>query len=152
MSLYPNILDISSYNAMLAQAHQAHEREHKPQHQDNNQHQDQHQHQHHALFDSHHVSEALVDFLSHMFAPTSYMQCTSSTPCWLPPRIDADSKQRFIVDDDIVMVEEEEAVVDGGPLHRETTIASWKAKPEKQERRRSIQWLASVIRRDSVHA
>ena len=56
-------------------------------------------------------------------------------------------KQKFVVDDDMVLLEAEE---DGGPLCREATIASWKARPVQKERRRSLQWLAAVIRKEGA--
>jgi hypothetical protein len=130
MSLFPNILDISSYNTMLAQ----HQRLST-----------NHEHTAH----NHHISEMVVDILSRVLAPASYLQCTSTIPCWAPFTTNAyaaEKSPKYVVDDDYVLLDDED---DGGPLCRETTIASWKARPAKKERSRSIQWLASVVRRDS---
>jgi hypothetical protein len=139
MLLFPNIPDPSSYNNMLAYPHHL---------LTNHDYATKH---HNASFDHHHLSDVVHDFFSHMFAPTSYLQCTSSIPCWAPPAIDAhaaDTQPRLIIDDDYVLLDCEE---DGGPLCREATIASWKAAPTKEkQRRRSIQWLASVIRTEST--
>jgi hypothetical protein len=138
MSLFPNIFDMSSYNTMLAQ--------HQPLSSDH----EHTAHIHHSFIDSHHISEMVVDILSRMLAPASYLQCTSTIPCWAPSTTDvctAEKKSKIIVDDDYALLDEEEE--DGGPLCRETTIASWKARPAKKERNRSIQWLASVVRTDS---
>jgi hypothetical protein len=132
MPLYPSILDISSYNTMLAQSQQPHEHA---------------THSHHNFIDGHHISELAVDILSRMLAPTSYQQCTCSTLCWTPSTTDtylADRKPKLIVDDKYALQDGE----DGGPICREATIASWKAAPAKKGRRRSIQWLASVIGKD----
>jgi hypothetical protein len=132
----PNILDISSYNTMLAHL----------QHPSTNH--ERAMHDHHIFLDGHHISELAVDILSRMLAPASYLQCTSSIPCWAPSTSEtcyADRKPTLIVDDEYVLLDKE----DGGPLCREATIASWKATPAKRERRRGIEWLASVIRRNS---
>ncbi|KAF1944703.1 hypothetical protein EJ02DRAFT_452301 [Clathrospora elynae] len=115
----------------------------RPQHTDLS-HDTQH---HNAFIDCGHLSEILVNFLSHIFAPASYLQCTSLMPCWSPLPSDTcatQRKQKLIVVDDSALLENEE---DGGPLCREATIASWKAGPAKKERR-SLQWLASVMKRD----
>jgi hypothetical protein len=55
----------------------------------------------------------------------------------------------MIVDDEYILLEDDDEL-DGGPLCREATIASWKAKakPVQKERRRSMQWLATVIKRE----
>jgi hypothetical protein len=105
---------------------------------------------HHELAEhNHHISEMVIEILSRMLAPASYLQCTSTIPCWAPSTTNvftAEKKPKIIVDDDYVLLDDQE---DGGPLCRENTIASWKTKLAKKERSRSIQWLASVVRRDS---
>ncbi|RYO00215.1 hypothetical protein AA0119_g6238 [Alternaria tenuissima] len=156
MSLYPNILDISAFNTMLAQPqHQQTQTSHLPPSPTKTTHTPHPGHQ----ITPYHVSEAVLDFFSHMFAPASYQSCTCSTPCWTPasPSTDAyvvasghDEKLKIVVDDDIVVLEDED---DGGPLCREATIASWKAGGKKERRnssrRRSLQWLAGVIGREA---
>jgi hypothetical protein len=154
MSLYPNILDISAFNIMLAQ-HQQPQISHLPPSPSKSAHQQQLHHQ----ITPNHVSEAFLDFLSHMFAPASYLACTCSTPCWAPAPASSDAnvarhdeKLKIVVDDDIVVIEDEREE-DGGPLCREATIASWKVGGKKERRnssrRRSLQWLAGVIGREA---
>jgi hypothetical protein len=97
MSLFPNILDISSYNTMLAQ----HQRLST-----------NHEHTAH----NHHISEMVVDILSRVLAPASYLQCTSTIPCWAPSTTNAyaaEKSPKYVVDDDYVLLDDEE---DGGPL------------------------------------
>jgi len=153
MSLYPNILDISAYNTMLA-SHYQHQISHLPPSSSKPSH-SSHPH-HHMTYD--HLSDAVQDFFSHMFAPASHLACTCSTPCWAPAPLTPckynahDGKIAIVVDSDIV-VSEDEREEDGGPLCREATIASWKMNEKKREggnRRRSLQWLADVIRREHV--
>ena len=137
MSIYPNILDISACNTMLARY---------PSRQQTPTQNNYQPPQHH--FDHHHLSEVVVDFFSHMFATASYLQCTSSIPCWSSPSSDEQAtKPKFVVDDDMVLLDAEE---DGGPLCREATIASWKARPVQKERRRGLQWLAAVIKKEGA--
>jgi len=154
MSLYPNTLDVSAYNRMLAQHYQSQtpylpsssmKLAHSP-----------HPH-HHMTCD--HLSDAIQDFFSHMFAPASYLACTCSTPCWAPAPLTPcnynahDGKIAIVVDSNIVEEEGEEGEEDGGPLCREATIASWKMKEEKREggnRRRSLQWLTGVIKKEGA--
>lgn len=145
MSIYPNILDISAYKAMrtqhpIAQPGSEYELQ-KIQH-----------HPHTTHMNRHQITENVVDFFSHMFAPASYHQCTSSTPCWAPPAPTADELARpsLIVDDDLVVLKGNQ---DGAPLCREAKIAEWKGEQmQNQEvprkRRRSIEWLANVIRKE----
>ena len=153
MSLYPNILDVSAYNTMLAQHHQS-QLPHVPSSSTKLTHSP---HPHHQMTCDH-LSEAVQDFFSHMLAPASHLACTCSTPCWAPspPSPDDhnahDGKRAIVVDSDIV-VSEDEREEDGGPLCREATIASWKMNEKKREggnRRRSLQWLADVMRREHV--
>ncbi|KAG9188025.1 hypothetical protein G6011_01948 [Alternaria panax] len=157
MSLFPNILDISAFNIMLAQHQQTRESPQLPTSSPRKHTQKPHPH---YQITPDHLSEAVLDFFSHMFAPTSYQSCYCSTPCWAPapyhtdPHIAAvghDKKLRIVVDDDIVVLEDGEE--DGGPLCREATIESWKVGEGKKERRsssrrRSLQWLAGVIGRE----
>ncbi|CAO2658046.1 Nn.00g073060.m01.CDS01 [Neocucurbitaria sp. VM-36] len=95
---------------------------------------------HNASIGRHHLSNFVATMLINVFAPTAYLQCSSSSSTTHDAGID-DRKCTMIVDDDYAYIEEEEEQ-DGGPLCREATIASWKAKTEacQQERRRSIQW------------
>ncbi|KAH6852982.1 hypothetical protein BKA58DRAFT_64273 [Alternaria rosae] len=153
MALYPNILDKSAYNIMLAQHYQSQTpyllpSSSKPAH-------SPHPH-HHMTCD--HLSDAVQDFFSHMFAPALHLACTCSTPCWAPSSPSShdqnvhDGKVEIVVDSDIV-VREDEREEDGGPLCREATIASWKVGGKKQarrHRRRSLQWLAGVIGREGA--
>ncbi|KAJ8111200.1 hypothetical protein OPT61_g6145 [Boeremia exigua] len=94
------------------------------------------QNEHHAhQVDYHHVAAFLVSFLSHMFAPVAYQQCTSSAPCWAVPRLhgcaEKSGKTAIIVDDEFVLLEDRESEeLDGGPVCREATIESWKV-PKK---------------------
>jgi hypothetical protein len=152
MSLYPNILDTSSFNTMLAQQ-QTHHTPHLPP----SPNKPPHPHQLHHQITPAYLSEAVLDFFSHMFAPASYLSCTCSTPCWAPEPLHPnvyhhDKKLNIVVDDDIVVLEDKGEEVDGGPLCREATIASWKAGAKKggrgRGRRRSLQWLAGVIGRE----
>jgi hypothetical protein len=83
--------------------------------------------QHHNI--RHHFSS----FLNHMFAPISCQQCTSTSQS--PYRIQ-DYPARIIVDDEFVLLEEDS--VDGGPLCREATIASWKVMTKNRKRRLSV--------------
>ncbi|OAL47201.1 hypothetical protein IQ07DRAFT_646810 [Pyrenochaeta sp. DS3sAY3a] len=113
--------------------------------------------EHEALFqtaplDRHRLSDFVVDFFSHMFAPTAYVQCTTTRSYLSSPYMDrstSDRKCTMIVDDEYILLEDDDEL-DGGPLCREATIASWKtkAKPVQKERRRSMQWLATVIKRE----
>ena len=123
MSLFPNILHPSTYSTLLA------DRKSPPSQTD---HETQHQNAHQV--DHHHVSAFLISFLSHMFAPAAYQQCTSSTPCWaVSHHSECLSKieKVIIVDDEFVLLEDQEnEAQDGGPLCREKTIESWKA-PKK---------------------
>jgi hypothetical protein len=169
MSLYPNILDISASNDMLAQQQQHHhyqtQTSHLPPSPSKPAH-PPHPHHHHQITPTH-VSDAVLDFFSHMFAPASYLACTCSTPYRAPASpspathiTSQDEKLKIVVDDDIVVLEGEQdgEEEDGGPLCREATIASWKTGEQKKERggsstsrrRRSLQWLAGVIRRESM--
>ena len=153
MSLYPNILDTSAYNTMLALHYQSQTPNLPPS--STKPILSPHPH-HHMTCD--HLSDAIQDFFAHMFAPASHLACTCSTPCWAPSPLTPckynahDGKIAIVVDSDIV-VSEDEREEDGGPLCREATIASWKMNEKKREggnRRRSLQWLADVIRREHV--
>lgn len=153
MSLYPNILDISAYNTMLAQ-HYQHQTLYLPSSSSKLAHSP---HPHHQMT-CNHLSDAVQDFFAHMFAPASYLACTCSTPCWAPAPLAPcnynahDGKIGIVVDSDIV-VSEDEREEDGGPLCREATIASWKVGGKKEKRgnrRRSLTWLAGVIGRGGV--
>ena len=165
MSLYPNILDISASNNMLTQHHHRHHQiqiSHLPPSPTKPADQP---HPHHHQIPPTHISETVLDFFSHMFAPASHLACTCSTPYRAsePPSPDThitsqDKKLEMVVDDDIVVSEggQDEEEEDGGLLCREATIASWKTGDQKKKeegggrRRRSLQWLAGVIRRESV--
>ena len=101
---------------------------------------------HKSVIDHHHLSDAIVSFLAHMFAPTGYLQC-NSTSSWSqssPYVHEINRAHTIVVDDDYVVVDELDNN-DGGPLCREATIASWKVKSAHTKRRRSLQWLGSVI-------
>ena len=160
MSLYPNILDISAYNTMLAQHCQS-QTPHLP---SSSMKLAYSPHPHHQMTCDH-LSDAVQDFFAHMFAPASHLACTCSTPCWAPAPLTPcnynahDGKIAIVVDKDIVVAEEtDEMEEDGGPLCREATIASWKVGGKQQEqaqerrnrRRRSLEWLAGVIGRGGV--
>jgi hypothetical protein len=131
MSLFPNILHPSTYCTLLADQPKIapstpSQTDHKPEHQTTHQ------------VDHHHIAAFFISFLSHMFAPAAYQQCTSSTPCWAPShhaellsKSSSSSKAVIIVDDEFVLLEDSESETqDGGPLCREATIESWKA-PKK---------------------
>lgn len=132
-------------------------------------------HPHIPLLDRHHISEvvievvptAITNFFLHMFAPNSYLQCTAtgqwSEPATHTPPEALERKNTVIVDDDFVLVGDS-AESDGGPLCREAMIEKWKGeehevrtedveeKGEKKERRRSVQWLGNVIKREFSHS
>ncbi|KAL6153583.1 hypothetical protein ACJQWK_03716 [Exserohilum turcicum] len=151
MSLYPNILDISAYQVMAAQdAHTRPRSEHelaKLEH-----------HEHTTHMNRHHLAENVVDWFSHMFAPASCQQCTCSQPCWAPPPPPPPTaaelgRPSLVVDDDLVLLKGDQ---DGGPLCREARISAWKEQGEqdkeaaRKKRRRSMEWLASVIKKENA--
>jgi hypothetical protein len=155
MSLYPNIIDTSASNTILAPCPQI-SMPHpspspsKPPHT---------RHTHHQI-PPHHLSDAVLDFFSHMFAPASYLACTCSTPCWAPAPLSPynqpthDEKGRVVLADDNVVLDNDEEEEDGGPLCREATIASWKACAKKERRQResrrrrtSLQWMTDVMQK-----
>jgi hypothetical protein len=152
MSLYPNIIDTSASNTILAPCPQipmphSAPSPSKPPHT---------RHTHHHIL-AHHLSSAVLAFLSHMFAPASYLACTCSTPCWAPTPLSPynqpthDEKGRVVLEDDTVVLDnDDDEEEDGGPLCRESTIASWKAceKKERQQwRRRILQWMTDVMQK-----
>ncbi|KAF2627651.1 hypothetical protein BU25DRAFT_421635 [Macroventuria anomochaeta] len=128
MSLFPNILHPSTYSTLLGDrpkitttpSQKDHETEQQRAHQ----------------VDHHHISAFLISFLSHMFAPAAYQQCTSSTPCWAVSHHSeclskSSDKAVIIVDDEFVLLEDRDSEEqDGGPICQEATIESWKA-PKK---------------------
>lgn len=98
------------------------------------------EHQHAHQVDHHQIAAFLISFISHMFAPTAYQQCTSSTPCWATPNDQTcssknNAKTTIVIDDDFVSLEDNgHEEQDGGPICREATIESWKA-PKKAHKR-----------------
>lgn len=134
MSLFPNILHPSTYSTVLSA-----DRPTTTSTPSQTDHKAGHDHAHQA--DHNYISAFLIRFLSHMFAPAAYQQCTSSTPCWAPAHHEescskSSSKAVIIVDDEFVLLEDDESgEQDGGPICREATIESWKA--PKKERKRS---------------
>lgn len=108
----------------------------------------QESHDHKSLLDRHHLAEAMTSFLTHMFAPTGYLQC-NSTSSWSQsaPYVHEISQKHTMV------IAEEIIDPDGGPLCREAIIESWKETPCHTERKRSLPWLGAVINsRSSDHA
>ncbi|KAF2128148.1 hypothetical protein P153DRAFT_268784, partial [Dothidotthia symphoricarpi CBS 119687] len=71
-----------------------------------------------------HLSDIFVNFFTHMLAPTACVSCTCTTPCWAPDAPSAEQQCAASVDDECAIVEDESGL-DGGPLCREATIASW---------------------------
>lgn len=126
MSFFPNILHPSTYSTLLADRTRITTTPPQQDHETST----QHVHQ----VDHHHISAFLISFLSHVFAPAAYQQCTSSTPCWAPSHNTeclSKNKAVIVVDDEFVLLEDEESEEqDGGPICREVTIESWKA-PKK---------------------
>lgn len=103
------------------------------------------------IFDRGHVSDMVSKYLSHIFTPMAYQQCTSSELSRRETTTSVSTTSppyRMIIDDDYALIDEIDSQ-DGGPLHREATIASWKATKtsHQKERKRSRQWLGSVIMR-----
>lgn len=101
--------------------------------------------------DRQNVSGAVVSFVTHMLAPTSYLQCVSSPSYHYAdfyPHEYKIKQIRNVMIDEAIVVMDEEVLQDGGPLCREATIASWKAKPCRKERRRSLEWLSAMLKRD----
>ncbi|KAJ4988137.1 hypothetical protein SVAN01_06389 [Stagonosporopsis vannaccii] len=98
------------------------------------------EHQHAHQFDHHQIAAFLVSFLSHMFAPAGYQQCTLSASCCTASHRREDlsrlrDETAIIVDDELVLLENRSSEEqDGGPICREATIESWKA-PKKARRR-----------------
>lgn len=140
MSVFPSLLDPLCFNTMFAQS------------QNPQMHFEHNTTSQTAVLDRHRFSDFIADFFSHMFAPTSYVQCTATKTYMSSPYMSQNTQDRkctMIVDDEYVLLEDNDEQ-DGGPLCREATIASWKtkSKPVQKERRRSMQWLATVIRRD----
>lgn len=98
------------------------------------------EHQHVNQVDLHRISEFLISFLSHMFTPVAYQQCTSSAPCWVVSHhseclSEKSNKATIVVDDEFVLLDDKRNEErDGGPICREATIESWKA-PNKRPSR-----------------
>jgi hypothetical protein len=80
-----------------------------------------------------------IRFLSHVFAPVAYQQCTLSTTCQKDIHCgELDSRRSdstvIIVDDEFVLLETSDSEdQDGVSLCREATIETWR----KQEKQRS---------------
>ncbi|XP_014558317.1 hypothetical protein COCVIDRAFT_94776 [Bipolaris victoriae FI3] len=116
----------------------------------------------------HHTFTSLF---SHLLAPVSHTQCTSSAPC-SSPTYHEEHKEK---EPHIIRLAEEEELArlqhgeqqDGTPLCREGGIAAWhQQQPQQQQqqqgerrdsmevqkkRRPSLEWLAGVIRERRVH-
>ncbi|EUC32259.1 hypothetical protein COCCADRAFT_99191 [Bipolaris zeicola 26-R-13] len=112
-----------------------------------------------------------TSFFSHLLAPVSHTQCTSSAPCSSPTYHEEHKEKEPHI---IRLAEEEEELArlqhgeqqDGTPLCREGGIAAWhQQQPQQQQqqgerrdsmevqkkRRASLEWLAGVIRERRVH-
>lgn len=132
MSLFPNVLHPSTYSTLLGDRQNSTSTPAKEEREN--------EHQTARRVDHHHVSTFLISFLSHMFAPAAYQQCTCSTPCWVTSHHgDCASKSSdqavIIVDDEFVLLEDNSGEEqDGGPLCHEATIESWKA-PKNAQRK-----------------
>lgn len=132
MSLFPNILHPSTYSTLLGDRQKTTSTPSRDDHE--NEHQRAHQ------VDHHHISSFLINFLSHMFAPAAYQQCTSSMSCWAIAHhgecaSKSSDKAVIIVDDEFVLLEERDSEErDGGPICREATIESWKD-PKKTQKK-----------------
>lgn len=131
MSHFPKILRPSSFSTPVADRSKIRstpsQKDHKTHH--------QYAHQ----FNHHHISAFLISFLSHMFAPVAYQQCTSSANCWALSHDSeclskSSSNAAITVNDEFMLLESEDKEQDGGPICRETTIESWKA-PKKASKR-----------------
>ena len=132
MSLFPNILHPSTYSTLLGDRHRTTtistrtDRQSEP------------QHAHHV--DHHHIAAFFINFLSHIFTPTAYQQCTLSTTCPKDIRCGELESRRndstvIIVDDEFVLLETSDSEEqDGGSLCREATIET-RRKQEKQRSR-----------------
>lgn len=125
MSLFPNLLHPSTYSTFLDDRQKT--RSTCSQHDRKNEHQTAHG------VDHYHILAFLVGFLSRMFAPTAYQQCTSTTPFWANPHHSepaswGDDESVITVDDKFALLGHRESEEqDGGPICREATIESWKA-------------------------
>ena len=125
MSPFPNVLHPSTRSALLGDrqmsASTPSQEERKNAHQTARQ------------VDHHHISAFLFSFVSHMFAPAAYQQCTSSTTCWTTSHhsdwlAKSSDEEVIMMDDDFVLLEDRSSEdQDGGSLCREATIESWKA-------------------------
>lgn len=138
MSAFPNILHRSMYSTFLSDRQKStptpskygHSKEYQSPHQGDHQ----------------HSSALLINLLSHMFAPVSYQQCTSSAPCWTVSydskrELNSSGKTGIIVDDEFVLLEDRDGEDDGGPICREATIESWKAPKKAQKKsRKTRRW------------
>ncbi|EUC46682.1 hypothetical protein COCMIDRAFT_25284 [Bipolaris oryzae ATCC 44560] len=159
MSFFPIIPSVSLYSSILAPSPAHH-----------------HYHEqiaaHHATHMDHH---ALTSFLSHLLAPVSHNQCTSSAPCSTPPPLsESCPPQKTCKEPHIIRLAEEEELArlqhgeqDGTPLCREGDIEVWHQQPHphphqnegrrdsmeaaKKSRRGSLEWLAGAIRERRVH-
>jgi len=75
------------------------------------------------LLDTHHLTDMVVEFFSHIFAPISYLQCTT-TGRWSNPLHGAPHNYAAGVDN-ICKSATDGPELDGGPLCREADIARW---------------------------
>ena len=131
MSLFPNILHPSTYSTLLGDRHRTTTISVRTDHQS------EFQHAHHV--DHHHILAFFIRFLSHVFAPVAYQQCTLSTTCQKDIHCgELDSRRSdstvIIVDDEFVLLETSDSEdQDGVSLCREATIETWR----KQEKQRS---------------
>ncbi|KAI8933821.1 hypothetical protein NX059_009523 [Plenodomus lindquistii] len=116
-----------------------------------------HHRHHHPHISAEQISTVVVNFFSHMFAPTSYLQCTSSGR-WSEPLHEGERNHTIVVDDEFILIDDDKDP-DGGPICREAAIASWKsgkadrdgqAMGMKRRRRSSVQWLTGMVRRESA--
>ncbi|KAF2853530.1 hypothetical protein T440DRAFT_515657 [Plenodomus tracheiphilus IPT5] len=127
-----------------------------------------HPHLHTPHINPEQLSTLVTSFFSHLFAPTSYLQCTS-TGRWSEAlhsdandasNSDINKHNHTIVVDDEVIIIDEERDPDGGPICREAVIERWKSgavevQTEQMEgkgkRRRSssVQWVVGMVRRGS---
>jgi hypothetical protein len=130
MSLFPNVLNLSTYDIMLAQQH--HERGHSiPTTSTTTQ-------RHASSFlpatTTHHFANFLANFLTCMFTPISCQQCTASTS---KPAIEGyNTRAVDDVDECALLDEEEDGQADDAPLCREAMIESWKTTARRERRER----------------
>ncbi|EMD86922.1 hypothetical protein COCC4DRAFT_32791 [Bipolaris maydis ATCC 48331] len=122
-----------------------------------------HDHHHHTIHMDHHTLSSL---LSHVLAPTSPAACPTPAPLSASPPHQAERQEK---EARIIRLAEEEELAriqsgeqDGTPLCREEGIAAWhqcqhqerkdSMEAQKKRPRRSLEWLAGVIRERKEHA